>query len=504
MRKVNIFILFWFYFGILNSVFASTLHLSISSSPSRLNPMLATDSASGEIAGWVFNSLVEYDKDGKVIPRLAKSWKFLDDKTLIFKLKENIKWNDDKPFTAKDVVFTYKLITSPKVFTPYADEFRYVKDVIMIDKFTVKVIYKKPYFKALNTWMTSIVPKHILEKEKDVMTSSFNQHPIGTGSYMIDGFEINKDIVLKANPNYFIHKPHIDTITYHYIPDPATNFLMLKTKKLDVGGLSPLQVERQLDSEFKKHYAIYEKISNSYTYLGFNLKNKKFQNPLLRKAIGLAIDKKQLVDILFFGHGQVCNGPFMPKTWGYNDSVKSSYNPQKAKEILKKLGYSEKNPFEFTITTNSNNDTRVYAVQIIQHQLAKVGIKVHIRTMEWQAFLNTVVMPKKFEAVVLGWGLSLTPDAYSIWHSDGAKKGGFNFVSYKNKRVDELIKKAEVTVDEQKLSLYYKEIFKLIVEDHPYIFLYIPNSITAVNKEIKHVSPSIIGVMHNEIDWVKP
>ncbi len=465
---------------------------------------MATDSASGEISGWIFNSLVEYDKDGKIIAKLAKSWYFKDNKTLIFKLRKNIKWSDGKPFTSDDVVFTYKLITSPKIYTPYSDEFRYVKDVKKIDNFTIKVIYKKPYFKALNIWMTSIVPKHILENQKNIMTSSFNQHPVGTGAYTINGFEISKDIILKANPNYFIHKPNIDKIIYHFIPDASTNFLMLKTKKLDVGGLTPLQVQRQLSTDFKSYYNIYEKMSNSYTYLGFNLNNKKFKNPLIRKAISLAINKKELVNILFFGHGKICNGPFMPKTWAYNNTVKSSYNPKKAKLLLKKAGYNNSHPFTFTITTNSNNDIRVNAVQIIQYQLAKIGIKVKIRTMEWQAFLNTVVMPKKFEAVVLGWGLSLSPDAYSIWHSDAAKKGGFNFVSYKNKEVDKLIKKAETTIDKKLLSKYYKKIFKLIVNDHPYVFLYIPNSITAVNKSIKNVSPSIIGIMHNEIDWIKP
>ncbi len=488
----------------INNLVSSTLHLSISSSPSRLNPLLATDSASGEIAGWIFNSLVEYDKDGNIVPKLAQSWSFEDNKTLIFKLKKNIKWSDGKSFNADDVVFTYKLITSPKIYTPYSDEFRYVQSVQKLDDFTIKVKYKKPYFKALNTWMISIVPKHILKNQKDIMTSSFNQHPIGTGPYTIDGFEVSKDIVLKANPNYFIHKPYIDKIIYHFIPDPATNFLMLKTKKLDVGGLTPLQVERQLTDDFKKYYKIYEKMSNSYTYLGFNLKNEKFKNPLVRKAISLAINKKELVNILFFGHGQICTGPFMPKTWAYNNKVKSSYNPQKAKELLKKAGYDKNHPLTFTITTNSNNDIRVNAVEIIQYQLAKIGVKVKIKTMEWQAFLNTVVMPKNFEAVVLGWGLSITPDAYSIWHSDGAKKGGFNFISYKNKKVDELIKKAETTIDKKLLSKYYKEIFRLIVNDHPYVFLYIPNSITAVNRSIKNVSPSIIGIMHNEIDWIKP
>ena len=113
-------------------------------------------------------------------------------------------------------------------------------------------------------------------------------------------------------------------------------------------------------------------------------------------------------------------------------------------------------------------------------------------------------MPKNFEAVVLGWALGLMPDAYSIWHSEGNQKGGFNFVNYQNSEVDRLIKEGERTVDKEKLGEIYKEIFKLIVEDNPYIFLYIPNSITVVNKEIKNVSMSMIGVMHNVIDWIKP
>jgi peptide/nickel transport system substrate-binding protein len=337
------------------------------------------------------------------------------------------------------------------------------------------------------------------------MTSSFNQHPLGTGKYTIEGFEISKDIILKANPDYFEHKPNIDKLIYHFIPDPTTQFLMLKSHKIDVGNLSPLQIERQLDDEFKKYYKIYEKMSQSYTYMGFNLENEKFKNPLVREAISLAIDRQELVDILFFGHGQECNGPFMPHTFAYNEKIKSpKVDIKRAKELLKKAGFDESHPLEFEIVTNSNNNIRVYATQIIQYQLKKAGIKVHLRTMEWQAFLNTVVMPRKFEAVVLGWGLSLMPDAYSIWHSESDKKGGFNFIHYKNSRVDELIKKAEKIVDRKKLGVIYQEIFELIVKENPYIFLYIPNSITVVNKNIKNVSPSIIGVMHNVIDWIKP
>jgi peptide/nickel transport system substrate-binding protein len=487
------------------SIKASTLHLSISSNPSKLNPLIATDSASGEIADWVFDSLIKYDKDANIAPSLAKSYEFEDNTTLIFHLREGVKWSDGVPFSADDVIFTFNLITSPKIFTPYASEFRYVKSVEKIDDLTIKVTYKEPYFKALHTWMISIVPKHILKDEKDIMTSSFNQHPIGTGRYTIKGFEISKDIKLDANPNYFLHKPNIDKIIYHFIPDPATGFLMLKSYKLDVGSLTPLQVERQIDKDFKKHFNIFEKISQGYTYMGFNLKNKKFKNPKVRLALSLALDRKEMVDILFFGHGRVCRGPFMPKTFAFNDDIKAPKpDLKRAKELLKEAGYDEKHPLSFELVTNSNNKTRVYAAQIIQHQLKRVGVKVKIRTMEWQAFLNTVVNPRRFETVLLGWGLGLMPDAYSIWHSDSDKKGGFNFIHYKNERVDKLIKKAEKITDLKRVGEIYREIFALIVKDNPYLFLYIPNSITAVNRDIKNVSPSIIGVMHNVIDWIKP
>ncbi len=495
--------LFFIFFTF--SLYASTLHLAISASPSRINPLLATDSASGEIAGWIFNGLFKYDKNGKVVGDLAKEFKFLDKTHLWIKLRDNVLWHDGVRFGADDVLFTYSLAVSPKIFTPYSSEFRYVKGIEKIDDFTIVVEYKKPYFKALHTWMIGMLPKHILENEKDIMTSPFNQHPIGTGPYKLKEFTASSDIVLYANEDYFEHKPNIERLFYHFLPDPSTQFLMLKSKKLDVGSLSPLQLERQIDEDFKKFYDIYEMPSHGYSYLGFNLRLKKFQDKRVREAINLAVDRDMLIDILFFSHAQICTGPFMPGTFAYNPDIKPPRTDLKrAKELLKEAGYDENNPLTFEIATNSNNTLRMYAAQIIQYQLLKIGVKVTIRAMEWQAFLNTVVMPRKFETVLLGWGLGLMPDAYSIWHSESAKKGGFNFVGYKNEEVDRLIKEAEQTVDIKKLSKIYRKIFALIVNDIPYVFLYIPNSITAVNRNIKNVEPSIVGIMHNAIDWIKP
>ncbi|MDX1809958.1 MAG: peptide-binding protein [Sulfurospirillaceae bacterium] len=485
------------------NLFASTLHLSISANPSRINPILSTDSASSEITQFLFNSLIKYDKFGKIKCSLATSYEFKDKTTLIFHLRHGVKWSDGAPFTAKDVVFTYKTIISPKIFTPYSSSFTHIKSVEALDDYTVKVTYKYPYFNALETWMMEILPRHILKNDKNLMTSKFNQAPIGTGPYTLKKFSISSDIELEANPNYFIHKPYIDKIIFHYLPDSSANFLMLKSGLLDVGSLSPLQLKRQIDSDFKKKFNIYESPAHSYEYLGFNLKNKKFANPLVRKALSLAIDREELVKILYFGHGKVCTGPFMPGTGAFNKNVKApKQDIKKAKELLKQAGYDSAHPLTFEITT-STGSVRSYIAQILQHQLKKSGVIVKLRIMEWQAFLNTVVLPKKFEAVLLGWSVGLKPDAYSIWDSESYKKGGFNFVGYKNIEVDKLIKKAERTIDTAKFDAIYRKIFKLIVNDNPYLFLVIPNSITVVSKKISPVSPSIIGVMHNLIDWKK-
>jgi len=503
-KKSKRVISFWLFLFLLSPLFSSTLLLDISSNPSRINPILASDSVSSTISGWIFNGLFKYDKNGQIINDLAKSYKFITPTHLRVKIKNNILWSDGVKFTVDDIIFTYNTINNPKIYTAIKSEFTKVKKIIKKDNYTLDIYYKEPYFKALNIWMVGFLPKHILENEKNLMSSKFNKHPIGTGPYILTQFKLSSDIILKVNKNYFGKIPKIDTIKYKFIPDPNTSFTMLKQKKLDIGGLTPLQINRQINKQFKQNFAIYESPSFGYTYMGFNLKKNLFKNKTLRKAINLAINKKQLVDILFFSHGKVCTGPFLPNTFAFNDKIKATYNPQKAKQLLKTLGYDADHPFEFTVITNANNAIRVNAAQIIQYQLSQVNIKMKIRVLEWQAFLNTVVFPRNFDAVILGWGLSLMPDARSIWHSKSDKKGGFNFVGYNNKIVDENIELAEKTTNTKELSKLYKEIFTQISNDLPYIFLYIPNSITAVSKDIQNVSPSLIGVMHNEYDWVKP
>lgn len=487
------------------NLFSSTLNLAISSNPSRLNPLLATDSGSAEISGFIFNALVKYDKNlTTIVGDLATDFYFKDNKTLIFKLRKNVKWHDGKPFSSKDVVFTYQTIVSPKISSPYSSSFRFVSSVEALDEHTVVIKYKTPYFKALESWTMGIVPEHLLKNETNLMNSTFNTHPVGTGAYRLHKLEHFKNIELKAFENYFEGAPKIDKISFNIIADPTTRFLMLKSGQLDIDSLEPLQYEKQLPKEFFNKFNLYENISHSYSYLGFNLKDKKFQDPRVRKALSLAINREELIKILFFSHAKVCTGPFLPNTPAFNSAVNAPKQDIKtAKKLLKEAGYSEANPLIFEIATSNSNSIRPYAAQILQHQLKQAGIVVTLKIIEWQAFLNMVVTPRKFETILLGWGLSPTPDPYMLWHSDSDTAGGFNMIGYKNKALDEMINAQQSMVDEKRLAKTFKEMFAIITNDNPYLFLYIPTSLTVVNKNIKNIEASPSGIWHNYIKWEK-
>lgn len=485
-----------------STLFSSSLNLTIAGFPARLNPLLATDSVSSQISSYLFDSLVKYDKDGKIVPDLASSWSFEDSKTVVFVLRDDIFWHDGKKITAEDVVFTYTTAISDKVFTPYSSNFRMVLSANALDPLTVRVRYKEPYFKALETWLMPIIPKHILENSSDLMTSEFNRKPIGSSYYTIKDLEISKNIELFANSSYRPRAPFINKIVFEYVQDPSVEFLKLKNRQIHIGSLDAMQVDRQLDKNFEKDYQIVEYPAFSYNYLGFNLTNKKFQDPKVREALSYAIDRKELVEILFFGHAKVSHGPILEGALGFNETVKSpTQDLMKARKLLKEAGYDEDNPLEFEIATNSNNQIRVFSAEIIQRQLSLVGVKVSLRVMEWQAFLSRVVQARNFETVLLAWSVPLMPDPFTIWHSDSTKRGGFNFVGYKNSTVDKIIEEAETKVDRDEVVKLFRKFHQIIVDDNPYLFLYSPNAISAISRKITPIEPTIMGFTHNRFDW---
>jgi len=481
----------------------------------RLLPIFASDSASADVSGWIFNGLTKYDKDINIVGDLAESWDITKGGLeIVFHLRRNVLWHDGVEFTADDVVFTYDTITNPNIPTPYSSNYGPVKKVIALDKYTVKVVYKEAYAPALESWSMGILPKHILEG-KDISNDYYSRNPIGTGPYKFKEWITGHKIVLEAFDKYFEGRPNIDKFIFRVIPDTATMFLELKSGGIDFMGLTPPQYKLQANkSSFNKVFQKFRYPAFGYTYLGYNLLDPRFADKRVRKAITYAINKKEIISGVLLGYGTPCTGPFPPESWAYNKDVKDyEYSPEKAKKLLEdagwklgKSGFVEKDgiPFRFTILINQGNEARIKTAQIIKENLKKIGIDVNIKVLEWQAMLHDFIDKKRFEAVILGWALSRDPDIYDIWHSSKTKEGEFNFISYRNREVDELLIQGRKTFDKEKRKRIYHRIHEILADEQPHTFLYVPDSLPVIHKRFKGIEKAPLGIWHNFIHWYVP
>jgi len=486
-----------------------------------LIPMLASDSASHSISGLIFDGLIAYDKNlSDFEPRLAERWEVSESGLeIVFHLRRDVRWQDGVAFTARDVEFAFRTITDPDTLTAYAEDYRQVERFEVIDDFTIRVTYRQPFAPALGSWASTLIvlPKHLLEgKPINEQARDFGRHPVGLGPYRFESWESQKQISLRAYHDYYRGRPYIERTVTRVIPDTQTQFLELKSGGLDEMVLTPLQFQRQTDTpEFSRSFAKYRYLTNSYSYLGYNLRRPLFEDVRVRRAIAHAIDKQEIVDAVLLGLGSPAAVPYKPGTYWFDDGVKGpEYDPEKAKRLLAAAGWADSDgdgvidregkPFQFEIITNKGNEQREKAATVIQRRLDQIGIKVTIKVIEWAAFINNFIDTRNFDAVILGWSLSPDPDQYDIWHSSKTRPKEFNFVSYANAEVDDLLEKGRRTFDRAERKKYYDRLQEVLDEEQPYTFLYVAESLPIVHKRFHGIEPAPAGIAYNFNEWYVP
>jgi len=405
---------------------------------------------------------------------------------ITFYLRKGVTWHDGVPFTARDVKFTYDKIMDEATNTVRRPSFELVKEIKIIDPYTIQVIYKKPFSPSLESWTMGIIPKHLLEHE-NINTASFNRHPVGTGAFKFKEWVSDEKITLVANDAYFEGRPNLDQISYRIIPEPPLVELEFQTKGIDLYNPQPHQYHRIAENP---RFDVYKMIGNGYTYIGWNNRLEMFKDVKVRRALTHAIDRQEIIKYLLYNLGVIATGPFPPQMWYSNPNIKPlEYDPEKAKRLLAEAGWKDRDgdgildkngkPFRFTLMTNNGNELRKNVAVLVQRALKKIGIDVEIALYEWAVFIRDKINARNFEAVVLGWGLSIDPDIYEIWHSSQIDKG-FNFEGYKNTEVDRLIEEGRTEYNKEKRKEIYYKIHELINHDQPYTFLYVPEGTSAL------------------------
>ena len=487
--------------------------------PSGLIYMVAGESSAGSISSNIFNKLLKYNKNLDLEGELAESWQVsADQRTITFKLKPNLKWSDGKPLTSADALWTWQAVTAEATRSPYASDFQLVKKAETPDAQTFSVTYEQAYAPALDSWAgLQILPKHLLEGQ-DLHTTAFARKPVGSNYYQLDSWTNGENIKLSRNATSVLGQAKIDRLITRIIPDSSAQFLELMAGNIDSMGLDPIKYARIIPArpELKQKLALYKELGNSYTYMGFNLKRKPYDDIRVRKAINYAIDKQEIIDGVYLGLGIDIASPYKPGTrWSNPDLKPYPYNPQKAKALLKEAGFVDSDgdgvlerdgkPFSFEIVTNQNKEREKSAV-LIQRRLKDVGIQVNIRAIEWASFISRFIKTGDFDVVILGWGLGLDPDQFNIWHSSQQAPGQFNFIGYNNPAIDKLLEQGRTELNPDKRQKIYHEFAKVLLEDSPIVYLSAGYGLSAIHKRVKGIDETTppAGVGWNSYDWYIP
>ena len=496
-----------------------TLVDAMSGEPSGLIAMIAGESSASTIASNIFNSLLKYDKNLELTGELARSWDVsADQKTITFHLKPNLKWADGKPLSSEDVLFTWQLVTDDKTRTPYGADYKLVKKAEAPDPETFKVTYAQPYAPALDSWSgLHILPKHLLAGQ-DINNTPFARNPVGSHYYQLDQWKKGESISLKRNVNATQGQAKIDHLVSRIIPDRAAQFLELMADNIDSMSLNSIQYARIFPSrpDLTSKIAQYKELGNSYTYLGFNLKRKPFDDVRVRQAINYAIDKQEIIDGVLLGLGLPVASPYKPGTrWSNPELHPYPYDPKKAIALLKEAGFEDHDhdgildkdgqPLTFEILTNQNKEREMSAV-LVQRRLKEIGIDVKIRVVEWATFISRFIKTGDFNVVLLGWGLGLEPDQFNIWHSSQQAPGQFNFIGYNNPTVDKLLEDGRMELNPDKRMKIYHEFAKILLEDSPVVYLFAGYGLPAIHKRVKGIDDPAppAGIGHNSYGWYIP
>lgn len=423
-----------------------------------------------------------------------------------FRLRPGVRFHDGEPVTAEDVRFTYDAIMYPANLSPRVADYEPVKRIEVLDPLRLRVVYKRLYSPAITAWSMGILPAHRLNAPAlaaeaasageapegfGLRRSAFNRRPVGCGPFVFREWKSDRHIALERFEGYWEGAPNYRHYLFRVVPDLLTQEMEFYAGTVDAYGVQPHQASRLgADPRFQS----FSGTSFSYTYIGFNLRRPPFDDLRVRRALAMAIDVDRLIAYVLHHQGERTTGPFPKQTAFYDPAVPAvPYDPAGAAALLAEAGWRpdaegrlvrDGRRLQFTLITNSGNDTRKTILAIAQDAWKKLGIEVRTDLVEWSVFIKERVNRLDFDALVLGWTTGVDPDLFQVWHSSQTGPHQLNFVGYRSPEADRLIERIREEYDEERQIALCRRLHARIAADQPYVFLYVPRWTAVLDRRI--------------------
>ncbi len=526
--------------------------LSTTSDPKSFNDMVAKETSTTMITGFLFEGLTRMNVETlQVEPNLAQRWTVSKDGlTWVFDLRRDVRWSDGVAFTADDVLFTFNdLIYNPQVANSSRDVFTIDGKPFKVEKmddYTVRFILPVKFAPFLKGMTQSVLPKHKLEKSvsdgKFNFTWGIDTDPhdiVGQGAFVLDQYHPGERVVLKRNPYYWKKSKEGDSLPYLnemmilIVPSSDVELLKFMEGSLDYYDVRGMDYALLKPLESKKDFTVYDMgPSMGSSFLVFNLnprqdeKSKKayvdpiklswFNDIHFRQAVAHAIDREQMTKIVFNGLGYPQMSPISPAdVFFYNPHVTSyTYDLSKAREILTKAGYTDKNgdgfiedpqgrKIEFNLATNADSPERMDIASIIRQDLEHLGMDVRLSPVEFNTLVGKMTSTYDWDVVVLSLTGGIEPHfGKNVWSSDGQlhmwNPRQESPATDWEKRIDQLFSQGVQELNEEKRKIIYDEFQQIVSDNLPVIYTVLSARMVAVSNKFGNLRPSSYGgILHN-------
>jgi peptide/nickel transport system substrate-binding protein len=486
--------------------------------PATLDPITSNEMISLRLTELIFNGLVGINEKQEIVPELAERWDIsADSRTYTFFLRKGVMWHpkegeEAKPFTADDVLFTYKIMMHPKTITPLKVRYEFISTAEKLDDYTIKFTLKRPILNALAKFSFKVIPKHgpsnplYLTRE-----DPFVRSPIGTGPYQLKNITAEREIILTANENYFKGRPHVDK----FVAKPfADQNIMTQALMFNAIDMIVLVNPRDLpEIQGDKRFILQPYNALSYSFFGYNVRSPLLADKRVRKAFTHAVNRQEMLDSFFNGQGTIISGPFAPGSWAYNLDVQPlGFDPEKARTLLQEAGFSrgadgfmqkdgKRLALSLKVPIEKESEAVKRVVLAFKNYLKNVGADIKVEFKEWQAWKEDVFFEHDFDIIFAIWVFDDSADISSLFHSGEIGVWKNNFGGYSNPEVDGLINESKLTLDHEKRRTINRKLHAILGEENPYTFLWTLTNYAAYHKKVRRVAIHPYKFFSYSDDW---